>query len=120
MENGGVVANIHPTSLPFLPTIPAAQLLAGADDALLSRLFLVRDPKAYAYLTQGGDTGVTGMDDKANFQAARKVSKRRWQGLEVRKGREGKDWVHYSFFFPFQGAPCIPFSCSSLIYLSFS
>ena len=58
-------------SLSYLETY--TQLLAGADDALLSKLHLNRDAMAYTYLSQGGCATVPGMDDRVHFKEATKV-----------------------------------------------
>lgn len=49
------------------------QLLAGADDATLSKLKLTRDASSYAYLKQGGATAVAGMDDRAHYAGVLQV-----------------------------------------------
>lgn len=47
------------------------QLVMGADDDLLQKLQLRRDPMAYFYLSLGDSPSVQGMDDAAQFKAVR-------------------------------------------------
>ncbi|XP_045023570.1 LOW QUALITY PROTEIN: unconventional myosin IC-like [Daphnia magna] len=47
------------------------QLLAGADDDLLEKLFLKRDPDLYVYLKQGESSRLSGVDDAQNFKIVR-------------------------------------------------
>lgn len=47
------------------------QLLAGADDALLEKLSLKRDPNQYVYLKQGESSKVSGVDDAESFKIVR-------------------------------------------------
>uniref|UniRef100_T1J6G9 Myosin motor domain-containing protein n=1 Tax=Strigamia maritima TaxID=126957 RepID=T1J6G9_STRMM len=49
------------------------QLLAGAEDSLLEKLYLRRDPNYYYYLNQGESSEVTSVDDVTNFQAVRQA-----------------------------------------------
>ncbi|KAL3181898.1 hypothetical protein MRX96_035846 [Rhipicephalus microplus] len=47
------------------------QLIAGAEDALLEKLSLRRDPTFYYYLNQGDSTEVFGIDDTTQFRTVR-------------------------------------------------
>ncbi|XP_046657965.1 unconventional myosin IC-like [Daphnia pulicaria] len=51
------------------------QLLAGADDALLEKLSLKRDPSHYVYLKQGDSSKVSGVDDAEGFKTVREALK---------------------------------------------
>ncbi|XP_022253422.1 unconventional myosin-Ic-like, partial [Limulus polyphemus] len=47
------------------------QLVMGADDNLLQKLFLQREPELYYYMNQGNSTTVYGVDDAAQFQVVK-------------------------------------------------
>ncbi|XP_076338639.1 unconventional myosin-Ic-like isoform X2 [Tachypleus tridentatus] len=47
------------------------QLVMGAEDELLQKLFLRREPELYYYMNQGGKTSVNGVDDAAQFQVVK-------------------------------------------------
>lgn len=51
------------------------QLLAGADDDLLSRLSLRRDATSYMYLNQGQSVKVHSIDDAADYRTVIKAMK---------------------------------------------
>lgn len=49
------------------------QLVNGADDELLQKLHLRRDPSIYFYLSQGNSTEVSGVDDAEQFKVVKQA-----------------------------------------------